>query len=179
MADGRPKMGKTKVFHSLEPRARRPLAGRIMLARQSFRRDHDTVATVEVSLAECEEQEHFGGRGAVLALAAARRQPNGAAATTFTRQELNEILGIYGRKVVEGEWRDYAIDQLKERAVFSIFRRSSEFPLYRIVKQPKLARRQGAYAVVAAGGVILKRGHDLGNVLKVLEPRRLSLVQAS
>jgi hypothetical protein len=50
-------------------------------------------------------------------------------------------------------------------------------PLYRIVKQPKLARRQGAYSVVAATGLILKRGHDLGNVLRVLD-KRLSLVGA-
>lgn len=130
-------------------------------------------------MADGAEQERLGGQGKVLALAAATNGSNPALATTFNRQELNEILKVYGRKVVEGEWRDYAIDQLRERAVFSVFRRSSEFPLYRIVKQPKLARRQGAYAVVSAGGAILKRGHDLGNVLRVLEPRRLKLVQAS
>lgn len=71
--------------------------------------------------------------------------------------------------VASGEWRDYAIDMLKDRAVFSVFRRTSEMPLYRIVKDPKLARRQGAYQVVAAGGLVMKRGHDLGAVLKVFD----------
>ena len=98
---------------------------------------------------------------------------------SWTRRELDTILNIYGRKVAAGEWRDYAIDMLKDAAVFSVFRRSSEVPLYRIEKDPKLARRQGAYSVVATGGMILKRGHDLAQVLKVLEKKKhLRLVEA-
>jgi len=95
----------------------------------------------------------------------------------FDRIELGQILGLYGRKVAEGEWRDYAIDTLRDRAVFSIFRRTSEFPIYRIEKNPKLARRQGAYSVVSPTGHILKRGRDLGHVLGAIE-RRLKLVEA-
>ncbi len=90
----------------------------------------------------------------------------------FDRQELNLILSLYGRFVAAGEWRDYAIDCHKDRAVFSVFRRSSEMPLYRIEKCPKLARRQGMYKVVAMSGLILKRGHDLRGVLQVLEPKK-------
>ncbi len=96
---------------------------------------------------------------------------------SFDRRELNQILSVYGRRVADGEWRDYAIDALKEKAVFSIFRRSSEFPLYRIEKRPKLGRKQGAYSVVAASGLILRRGHDLGQVLKAID-RRPRLVPA-
>lgn len=88
---------------------------------------------------------------------------------TFNRQELGAILNVYGRKVAAGEWRDYAIDFEREQAVFSIFRRTAEMPLYRIEKTPRNAARQGAYSVVAAGGLVLKRGHDLARVLKVLE----------
>lgn len=91
--------------------------------------------------------------------------------TAFNRTELNEILRLYGRKVAEGAWRDYAIDMLREKAIFSIFQRTSDVPLYRIEKNPANARRQGAYAVISAGGMILKRGHDLANVLKALEKR--------
>ncbi len=87
----------------------------------------------------------------------------------FSRQELNHILDLYGRKVASGEWRDYAIDFGREKAVFSVYRRSSECPLYTIEKTPKLSRKQGAYSVVAATGLILKRGHDLLRVLEVLE----------
>ncbi|WP_315836717.1 DUF2794 domain-containing protein [Bradyrhizobium prioriisuperbiae] len=94
---------------------------------------------------------------------------------TFNRLELNRILNLYGRMVAEGEWRDYAIDFLKDRAVFSIFRRASEVPLYRIEKDPRLARKQGAYSVVSAGGQILRRGHDLHRVLLVID-RKLSVV---
>lgn len=96
---------------------------------------------------------------------------------SFNRQELTQILNVYGRKVADGEWRDYAIDTLKEKAVFSVFRRSSEVPLYRIEKAPRLARRQGAYSVIAATGLILKRGHDLARVLRALD-RGLRLVDA-
>jgi hypothetical protein len=88
---------------------------------------------------------------------------------TFNRIELNAILNLYGRMVAAGEWRDYAMDFARDKAVFSIFRRSSEMPLYRIEKEPRLARKQGAYSVVAASGLILKRGHDLAPVIKVLE----------
>lgn len=100
-----------------------------------------------------------------------------APATFFTRLELNEILDLYGRKVAAGEWRDYAIDFGRDTAVFSVFRRASEVPLYRIEKTPRLALKQGAYSVVAATGHILKRGHDLARVLGVLERKaRLAAV---
>ena len=89
----------------------------------------------------------------------------------FNRRELNDILQVYGRQVAAGEWRDYAIDMGRDKAVFSIFRRASEFPLYRIEKNPKLARKQGAYSVVAPGGQILKRGHELKRVLEVIDAR--------
>ncbi|MEZ5922986.1 MAG: DUF2794 domain-containing protein [Hyphomicrobiaceae bacterium] len=94
----------------------------------------------------------------------------------FDRHELEQILWLYGRMVAAGEWRDYAIDFLRDRAVFSVFRRTSEVPIYSIVKDPKLARKQGCYSVVAAGGYILKRGHDLARVLQVLD-RSLKLVE--
>jgi hypothetical protein len=94
---------------------------------------------------------------------------------TFDRQELRDILNLYGRKVAEGEWRDYAIDFAREAATFSIFRRASEYPIYRVVKNPKLARKQGAFSVVTSTGLILKRGHDLRRVLDVLD-RKLKLV---
>lgn len=88
---------------------------------------------------------------------------------TFNRGELDAILRVYGFKVASGEWRDYAIDHLKDKAVFSIFRRASEMPMFYVEKDPALARKQGAYKVVAASGHIMKRGHELRQVLKVLE----------
>lgn len=88
---------------------------------------------------------------------------------TFHRREMDAILRIYGRMVGEGEWRDYAIDHLKEKAVFSVFKRSGEMPLFRIEKNPKLAAKQGAYCVVNTDGRILKRGHELPQVLKVFD----------
>ena len=94
---------------------------------------------------------------------------------TFSRRELNRILGLYGRMVAAGEWRDYAIDFLKDRAVFSVFRRTSEVPIYRIEKNPQLARKQGAYSVISATGLIVKRGHELDNVLRAVD-KSLKLV---
>jgi hypothetical protein len=88
---------------------------------------------------------------------------------TFNRDELRAILNLYGRMVAEGEWRDYAIDFTRDKAIFSIFRRTSEMPLYRIEKDPKLARKQGSYSVVTPTGLILKRGHELERVLKVID----------
>lgn len=99
----------------------------------------------------------------------ASRTRETATVTAFDRRELTEILAVYGRKVAAGEWRDYSIDMNREKAVFAVFRRSSEFPLYRIEKTPKLARKQGAYSVVTLSGLILKRGQDLRRVLGALE----------
>ena len=87
----------------------------------------------------------------------------------FDRKELRELFELYGRKVAEGEWRDYALDFLRDRAVFSIYKRASERPLYVVEKQPKLRLKQGQYLVLAEDGRILKRGHELANVLRVLE----------
>lgn len=95
----------------------------------------------------------------------------------FDRHELNIILNVYGRHVAAGEWRDYALDMEKDRAVFSIFRRSSEMPIYRIEKNPKLARRQGAYSIISASGQILKRGTELRRVLTVFD-KHLHLVES-
>jgi hypothetical protein len=87
---------------------------------------------------------------------------------SFNRTELDLILRVYGSHVAEGDWRDYAVDFSRDQASFSVFRRSSEMPLYRIIKEPRLARKQGMYSVLAQGGLILKRGHDLAQVLRVL-----------
>ncbi len=87
----------------------------------------------------------------------------------FDRHELQAIMGLYGRMVAAGEWRDYAMDFLKDKAIFSIFRRTSEMPLYRIEKVPELRNRQGMYSVHAPGGLIMKRGQDLAQVLRAID----------
>ncbi len=94
----------------------------------------------------------------------------------FDRRELDQLLQLYGRMVAQGHWRDYAIDGLKDAAVFSVFRRTSEAPLYRIEKRPAQAARQGAWLVTAQGGLILKRGQDLSQVLKVFDRKRFAVV---
>lgn len=94
----------------------------------------------------------------------------------FDRRELNTILAVYGRMVAMGEWRDYGISGLTEMAVFSVFRRAAEHPLYRIEKRPKLRQRQGMYSVVGMDGHVLRRGHDLAQVLRVLEKKTIRAV---
>ncbi|MBD0425879.1 DUF2794 domain-containing protein [Aquisalinus flavus] len=100
------------------------------------------------------------------------RQP---AVVAFNRGELSKILNVYGFFVASGDWRDYAIDSLRDAAVFSIFRRTSEAPLYRIEKTPKLAKKQGAYSVISMTGQVLKRGHDLEQVLRYFDRQKLKL----
>jgi len=95
---------------------------------------------------------------------------------SFQKPELTIILSLYGRMVASGEWRDYGISSLKEVAVFSVFRRTAEHPIYSIEKRPKLRNRQGQYAVVGMDGQILKRGHDLKSVLGILERKLIKLV---
>ena len=135
-------------------------------------------------MAESESSEPERSSGDVLAVSFDRAVPSSSSQdrnlppkpVSFERRELQLILNLYGRRVAEGEWRDYAIDFTPMKAVFAIFRRASETPLYTIEKIPSLARRQGAYAVVAANGLILKRGHDLERVLGVLD-KKLRLVK--
>jgi hypothetical protein len=94
----------------------------------------------------------------------------------FERRELTRLLSLYGRMVSAGEWRDYAIDGLSESAVFSVYRRSSEQPLYRVEKRPALARRQGAWAILGQGGMVLRRGHELEQVLRFFDKGRFKVV---
>lgn len=90
----------------------------------------------------------------------------------FNRKELSLILNVYGQMVSKGDWKDYAMDFLRDKAVFSVFRRASEHPLYRIEKVPALKQKQGQFAVIAPGGLILKRGHELEVVLRVFDKQR-------
>jgi hypothetical protein len=113
-----------------------------------------------------------------LAASGAREQTQKLALTRFDRMELNRILTIYGRMVAAGEWRDYALDFLDDVAVFSIFRRSSEMALFRVEKRPRLKSRQGQYAVVTAGGLVLRRGHELAQVLKIFDKKLLKALAA-
>lgn len=94
----------------------------------------------------------------------------------FDRHELGAILGLYGQMVAAGEWRDYGMSFLKDVAVFSVFRRTAEHPMYRIEKRPKLRGRQGMYSVIGMDGQILKRGHDLRNVLRVFDRKLIRSV---
>jgi hypothetical protein len=122
-------------------------------------------------LSESEDWSSEGRRAGFASRASSPRP------VSFHRRELDAILRIYSRKVADGEWRDYAIDHLEDRAVFSIFRRTREMPIFRVEKVPALARKQGAFQVLAPGGMILKRGHELALVLKVLDRPKLSLVR--
>ena len=94
----------------------------------------------------------------------------------FDRSELDRLLQLYGTFVAAGEWKDYAIDGLSDRAVFSVFRRTSEAPAYAVEKQPRLRNRQGQWAVVGPAGQVLKRGHELSQVLRVFDKQKLRLV---
>jgi Protein of unknown function (DUF2794) len=111
---------------------------------------------------------------------AAWTAPSGGRAVQvrFERRELDAILRIYGRMVAAGEWRDYAMDFLDDRAVFSIYRRTSEMPLFTVEKHPKLKTRQGQYAVIAASGHILKRGHELGHVLRIFDRKLIKALES-
>jgi len=104
----------------------------------------------------------------------AKRKPE---PVMWNRRELDSILRVYGRFVAQGEWKDYAIDGLRTEAVFSIFRRASEVPMFTVVKTPADAHRQGQYKVVAMTGQILKRGHDLTQVMKVFEKKKFQVIE--
>jgi hypothetical protein len=136
------------------------------LARLAARREHERLKVAGTPGGAMGDLEPIAFPGGIHSRPPAQK-------VTFDRHELMRILDLYGRKVAAGEWRDYAIAFLKDRAVFSVFRRSSEMPLYRIEKNMTLARRQGAYAVVAASGLVLKRGHSLDRVLRTLDPLRI------
>jgi hypothetical protein len=127
--------------------------------------DHMTTGSKRGSGMEnaVDEQVRGGASGEVL-----RFPGQHLKSVAFDRHELSQILNLYGRYVASGEWKDYAMDFTRDKAVFSVFHRAAEQPLYRIVKDPSLARKQGQYAVVAQGGLILKRGHELAQVLAVL-----------
>lgn len=105
-----------------------------------------------------------------------RTQPQVSSIVFFERRELDRLLWLYGRMVSAGVWRDYAIDGLSDRAVFSMFRRASENPAFQVEKRPELARRQGQWAILGQQGQVLRRGHDLDALLRFFDRRSLSEV---
>jgi hypothetical protein len=158
--------------HDIRSRIRTPKAETEALAATRIWRDHrfpTMEAPMSLGPGDNEPSQFHGGESSGTSpLAPVSR-------VTFERKELDRIFSLYGRKVAAGEWRDYAIDFLRDRAVFSVFRRASEVPLYRIEKNPKLARRQGAYSVISATGLIVRRGHELDRVLRAID-KSVSLV---
>ena len=97
----------------------------------------------------------------------------------FDRRELAQILRVYGRMVSAGEWRDYAIDFLSDRAVFSVYRHASQVPLYTIEKHPEFRLRQGEYAVFAASGHLLKRARDLAHILRLFDRKLIRALEGA
>jgi hypothetical protein len=118
-----------------------------------------------------------GDESAILIPLHEARRQRSELPVSFDRRELDLILRLYGRMVAANEWRDYAIDHLADRAIFSVYRRAHDMPLFQIVKDPRLARKQGMFSVVATTGAVLKRGHELARVLGVFDAR-LKLVGA-
>jgi hypothetical protein len=116
-----------------------------------------------------EQTEAADRRGRIVVDLSEYRDTRDLMPVAFHRLELNQILRVYGRMVGEGEWRDYALDHLKDRAVFSVFKRSGDLPAYQIEKNPKLAQKQGAFSIVNTQGRILKRGHDIAQVMKFFD----------
>jgi len=104
--------------------------------------------------------------------------PSRGSQTVFDRAELTAILGIYGRMVAAGHWRDYAIELGIGQARFSAFRRASERPEIQVLKLPPLRHKQGLYALIGEAGAVLKRGDALASVLAPVERKLLKLVEA-
>lgn len=95
----------------------------------------------------------------------------------FDRTELDLILRVYGRMVAAGEWRDYSMIGHREVAEFAVFRRSGDAPLYRVEKRPALRVKQGQWAVIGEGGIVLRRGRELAQVLRVFDSRKFKVVE--
>ena len=76
-----------------------------------------------------------------------------------------------------GEWRDYGISILKDFSIFSIYRHSSEYPIYKVKKIPKNSYKKELFSIIAMDGKILKRGNDLSLVLKPLEAKLFRIVK--
>jgi Protein of unknown function (DUF2794) len=93
----------------------------------------------------------------------------------FNRPELDKLLQLYSRHVARGEWRDYAIDHVAGRAMFSVFRHTHETPLYAIVKYAG-GQRPAEY-VVLSGRERLAAGRNLDDVLSLFQ-KRLTLVHS-
>jgi hypothetical protein len=138
-----------------------------------------------VKLAFGAPKRHHGGmskstRQLVIVGNAFERERRAAQATPkrvmWTRDELADLLNVYGRMVAAGMWRDYAINDGREAAGFSIFRRASEVPLFRIDKIPALKRKQGQYVLHAMDGRVLRRGHDLAALMRFFDRKALRLI---
>lgn len=105
------------------------------------------------------------------------KKPSRKPKIAFQRHEMDLILAVYGRLVMSGQAKDYAIGAHKDQAIFAIFRRHAETPNWTVIKMPALAKLQGAYCVQGAQGQTLKRGRDLKQVLAVFETRKFDIIR--
>ena len=174
-AEKRLESGNFVIFHLL-PLSHYPIKITISSDTCLESRIPDVVASI-ANFAICMQNLNMNSRVVIGNGYETAKTPFQSDVTHFQRKELDVLLSVYGRLVAHTVMRDYAIDHLKDVAIFSFFRNSSEVPLYRLEKRPALSQKQGTYALLSANGQILKRGHDLRLVLKPLERKLLKLVE--
>lgn len=117
-----------------------------------------------------------GKSGGMISNTPVQLHPAALEQIAFHRTELALLMGLYGRMVAAGEWRDYGLSFLRDVAVFSVFKHTAENPIYKVEKRPKLRLKQGQYAVIGMDGQVLKRGNDLRQVLRVLDRKLIRAV---
>ncbi len=97
------------------------------------------------------------------------RRPAADGRVLFDKRELRQLLGCYSRRVMAGEWRDYAIDLGPKGAVFSVFRHTADHPLFSIVKLAA-GRDKGCF-LLASGAAVLRRAHTVGDLVRLIESK--------
>jgi hypothetical protein len=97
------------------------------------------------------------------------RAPAADGRVVFDRRELNQLFGLYSRRVMRGDWRDYAIDFGPKGAVFSVFRCASESPVFAIWKFA--TGRERTRYVLATGTAILRRSPALAEIIRYLDDK--------
>ena len=94
----------------------------------------------------------------------------------FNKKELKLILNLYAEMVSDGEWKDYGLSITKKEVSFNVYRRTSEFPIYKITKNLKPKNENEKYLIKNNMNKIIKNSENLQTLIKKIIWKKIKLV---
>ena len=94
----------------------------------------------------------------------------------FNKTELQLILNLYAKMVSSGDWKDYGLSISKREVNFNVYRRTAEFPIYKITKNLKPKNENEKYLIRGAKNETINKSESLQYLINKITWKKLKLV---